>query len=119
MVTEFDTFRVKAGKEEAAREWMNTITQRKAECIKTLAREKMALESVFLTEKGGRLYLSWFSIQGSNPEDVDTSEHEIDKIHCEFWEECIDTTYEQAKFKHVVTFAPTIVDHSLNEATNT
>ncbi|CZF85936.1 hypothetical protein GMA8713_03969 [Grimontia marina] len=57
MVTEFETFRVKVGKEERAKEWMRTITERKADCIATLSREKMALETIFMTEKDGRLFL--------------------------------------------------------------
>lgn len=118
MVTEFDTFRVKEGKEERAKEWMKIITERKADCIKALTREKMALETIFMTEKDGRLFLSWFSIQGDNPEEVDTSNHEIDRIHCEFWKECIDTTYELDKFEYVVTFSPDNVSSSLKIATN-
>lgn len=97
---------------------MKTITERKAECIHTLTREKMALETIFMTEKDGRLFLSWFSVQGENPEEVDTSDHEIDKIHCQFWDECIDTSYELDKFRHVVTFAPDIVSKSLETAAN-
>ena len=90
MKTEFDTFRIKLGKETRAREWMQVLRDRKAECIQTLEREKMVLETIFMTEKHGRLYLSWFSIQGDNAESVESSEHEIDKLHGAFWDECVD-----------------------------
>mgnify|MGYP005806728873 FL=1 len=63
MKTEFTTFRVIKGKEPLAREWMNTLIDRKSECIETLNREKMVYESLFSFEEGGRMYLSWFSVQ--------------------------------------------------------
>lgn len=114
MNTEFDTFRIKLGKEDRAKEWMQSLCERKAECIETLEREKMVLETIFMTEKDGRLYLSWFSIQGDAHESVDTSDYEIDKLHCAFWDECIDTTFKLDTFQHVVTFAPAQVQHVID-----
>lgn len=66
----------------------------------------MILETIFMTEKDGCLYLSWFSIQGDNADSVDSSEHEIDKLHCAFWDECIDQAFKLVTSKHVITFAP-------------
>lgn len=116
MVTEFDTFRIKVGKEDRAKEWMRVLNQRKEECIRTLPREKMALETIFMSERDGRLFISWFSIQGDNAENVDTSDHEIDKLHCQFWDECIDQTYKLDKFEHVLTLADHNVAKSLTLA---
>jgi len=117
MKTEFDTFRIKQGKEARAKEWMQLLVSRKSECIETLNREKMGFETIFMTEKDGRMYLSWFSVQGESGESVDHSELEIDKLHCEFWDECIDTSFELDKFEHVVTFVPAAVEAALLEAT--
>lgn len=114
MKTEFDTFRIKLGKETRAREWMQVLRDRKAECIQTLEREKMVLETIFMTEKDGRLYLSWFSIQGDNAESVESSEHEIDKLHGAFWDECVDKTFTLDTFEHVVTFAPERMQKALD-----
>jgi L-rhamnose mutarotase len=101
---EFTTFRIIDGKEEQAKEWMRVLTARRDECVATLAREKMALESIFMYEKESRLFLSWYSIQGDNPADVESSEHGIDNIHCQFWDECIDTLYKPDDHQHVVSF---------------
>jgi len=114
MITEFNTFRINKGKEGKAKEWMKTLLERKDDCIKTLTREKMALEAIFMTEKNGYLYLSWFSIQGKDGASASTSEHEIDKIHRQFWHECIDITFEQDILEHVVTFAPDSVQYSID-----
>ena len=104
MNIEFTTFRVLLGKEERAKEWMQALTQRREECIATLAREKMGLESIFMYEKGQRLFLSWYSIQGDYPADLESSEHEIDQLHSQFWDECIDTSYRPDDHTHVVSF---------------
>lgn len=114
MKTEFDTFRIKLGKEDRAKEWMQLLRDRKAECIQTLEREKMVLETIFMTEKDRRLYLSWFAIQGDEPELVEASEYEIDKLHNAFWDECIDTSFKLDSFEHVVTFAPPAVQQALS-----
>jgi len=47
---------------------------------------------------------------------VDTSDHEIDKLHCQFWDECIDQTYTLDKFEHVLTLADHNVAKSLTLA---
>lgn len=116
MNTELDTFRIKKGKEERAKEWMRALIQRRQECIQTLPREKMAFETIFMSEKEGRLFLSWFSIQGEQADSVESSEYEIDKLHCHFWDECIDQTYQLEKFEHVLTLAGESVEQSIKLA---
>lgn len=34
-----------------------------------------------------------YSVQGKGGQDVEASEHWIDKKHLEYWEECIDKSY--------------------------
>lgn len=92
------------GKEARAKEWMQLLTARREECMQTLVREKIALETVFMYEKDSRLFLSWYAIQGDNSADVESSEFAIDKLHCQFWDECIDTSYKPDDHTHVVSF---------------
>ena len=114
MKTEFTTFRVIEGKEERAREWMDLLTQRKNECVETLPREKMVYESIFMYEKEGRMFLSWFSIQKDIHEKVETSEHDIDRLHLEFWDECIDREFEPEDHYHVVSFLPNEMEGTIS-----
>lgn len=104
--TELMTFAVKRGKEERAEEWMRELVARQDECIATLDRERMHYECIFSTRRDGRLYLSWFSVQGEAGEHVKTSQHEIDRLHMEFWRECIDAEVAPEKHGHVVSFVP-------------
>ncbi len=105
-VTEFISFPVKTGKEDRADLWLNTLIARQADCIETLDREAMHFESIFRTEINGRLHLSWFSFQGNTGSHVTSSTYEIDKVHIEFWRECIDTSMPPIIQTHVVSFIP-------------
>jgi len=113
MNTEFTIFRVKKGKEARAEEWMRQIASRRAECVDTLEREAMYYESVFKSMYEDRMYLAWYSVQGDLHGDVEESEHEIDKLHCAFWDECLDFEWRPIDMKHVVSFAPASVDEEI------
>ena len=115
MNTELSIFRVIAGKESRADEWMRVLASRRADCVATLDREAMHLESVFKHHHEGRMYLAWFSVQGAHHASVESSGHEIDKLHVSFWRECIDATWSAFDMEHVVTFAPSLVDETLLE----
>lgn len=117
MKTEFTTFRVKKGREDRAVAWMEMLQDRKKECVATLSREKMGYESVFKMVIGERLYLSWFSVQGEAAESVDDSEHEVDVLHCQFWEECIDQKFSPQNHEHVVTFCDPNVEKEIARIT--
>ena len=113
--TEFTTFPIIEGMEETAEEWMKILTQRRSECVATLEREKMHFESIFKSYRDGSLYLSWFSVQSSDGEDVKSSEHEIDKIHLEYWRKCVDRTVKPEEMEHVVSFVPNQVENAIQQ----
>ena len=110
MKTEFTTFRVKRGMESVANEWMKTLQERRSECVESLERERMHFEAIFRTERDGRLYLSWFSVQGEGGAPVKGSPHEIDQLHVEFWLKCIEKEFAPEHLEHVVSFLPPEVD---------
>ncbi|HRH88860.1 MAG TPA: DUF6176 family protein [Rubrivivax sp.] len=103
-VTEFITFAVVQGKEARAEEWLQMLRTRQDECVATLDREHMHFESIFRHEAGGRMYLSWLSVQGEHGEHVASSAFEIDQAHMAFWHECIDSSVAPVKHAHVVDF---------------
>ena len=113
MNTEFTIFRVKEGKEKRAEEWMRQITGRRAECVETLEREAMYYESVFKSYYENRMYLAWYSVQGNQHGEVDESDYDIDKLHCAFWNECLDFEWKPLDMEHVVSFAPPSVDSEI------
>ena len=75
----------------------------------------MLYESVFQKQVDGRLYLAWFSVQGKSGLDVDSSTHPIDKLHLQFWEECIDTSWKAIDMEHVVSFYHETLGQLLND----
>jgi Family of unknown function (DUF6176) len=105
-VTEFMSFPVRPGKEQRAESWLQTLVERQAECVATLDREAMHFESIFRAQIDDRLYLSWFSVQGTTGAHVTSSSFPIDKLHMDFWDECIDTSIPPTKHTHVVDFVP-------------
>lgn len=116
--TELTTFRIIAGKEPTAERWMETLRERRSECIETLPREMMAYESVFKIIIENRLYLTWFSAQGSDHYDVRSSDHPIDQLHLKFWDECIDKTFSPQEHTHQVTFCLPEVEKVLEGVAN-
>ena len=69
------------------------LNERMPETLATLEREQMHVEVIFRERVGDDEFLSWFSIQGEGGERPETSPHELDRLHLEFWRECIDETY--------------------------
>ena len=111
--TEFMTFAVKQGAEKRAAEWMALLVQRQVDCVATLDREHMHFESIFKSERDSRTYLSWYSVQGEAGAHVKSSPLEIDRLHMEFWRECIDPDVPPEKFVHLVNFLPAVVQEAL------
>ena len=109
ITTKLISVAVKAGKESRASEWMDELLARQAECVNSLDREAMHYESIFRFRENGRLWLSWFSVQGSAGTSVESSLIAIDKIHVEFWNECVDRDVPRKIMEHVVSFVPASV----------
>jgi hypothetical protein len=95
MDIELSRFRVRKGKEQRTEEWLKTLNQRMDEVLETLTRESMMLEIIFQEFNDETMYLYWFSVRGKSTAELQTSPHEIDHIHLEFWKECIDPTYKE------------------------
>jgi len=112
-VTEFMSFPVKPGKEVRAGEWLQCLVERQAECVETLDREAMHFESIFRSEIGGRMHLSWLSVQGSRGAHVNSSTFPVDKLHMEFWAECIDASIPPISYQHIVNFVPAEVAQAI------
>lgn len=114
-VTEFVSFAVAKGKESRAEEWLATLQSRKSDCVATLDREHMHFESVFSHLVNGRMYLSWFSVQGTAGQPLSTSELEVDRVHRAYWQECIDGSMAPIEHRHVVDFVPVEVANAISE----
>lgn len=115
ITTELMSFAVKPGKEARAEEWMKLLIARQAECVLTLDREAMHYETIFKCQMGERMVLSWFSVQGDKGAHVRSSPFEIDQLHLQFWEECIDRSVPPLKFEHVVSFVPPAVQATIEQ----
>lgn len=110
MKTELVTFAVKLGMEREVEGWLDLLQKRRDECVETLRRERMRYECIFKSQRDDRLYLTWFSVQAPGGAAVESSPFEIDRLHLEYWEKCIDLTVSPESHEHAVTFAPQEVD---------
>jgi Family of unknown function (DUF6176) len=113
VTTELMSFAVKPGKEARAEEWMKLLVERQAECVQTLDREAMHYETIFKCRMGDRLVLSWFSVQGRKGAHVRSSPFEVDQLHMQFWDECIDRSVPPLTFEPVVSFVPPAVQAAI------
>ena len=110
MKAELTRFRVKPGMSARVDEWMRVLNERKAECLATFEREKMYTEIIFREKTGDEEFLYWMEIRGEGGESVNTSEHEIDKLHIQFWNECIDREWGATDCATQVVMIPAAVE---------
>lgn len=99
-------FKVKKGKSQKVDEWMSLLNQYMDEVLLTLADEKMYVETIFREVLNGEEFLYWYSIQGEGGQVVSDSQHEIDRLHLQYWNECIDETYEPVDLNMQVSMIP-------------
>ncbi|MBF0713695.1 hypothetical protein HZY83_03240 [Gemella sp. GH3] len=107
MIVEITRFRVLPNKSKKVDEWMTFLNENMKDVLLTLEREKMYVETIFRETLNGEEYLYWYSVQGENGEDVESSEHWVDKKHLEYWEECIDPTFTPKDLNTEVVMIPT------------
>ena len=89
-VVEMVRFRVIAGQEATAREWLAYLGDHPAQFRETMIPERMQVETILSDEQEGRLHLTWFSVQLPGGASVQDSEHELDRVHLDYWGRCID-----------------------------
>lgn len=106
MKVELTRFKVKEGKSKRVDEWVKFLNDNKNAVLETLEGEKMYVETIFREELNGEEFLYWFSVQGEGGQEVDESEHWIDKQHLAFWEECIDETFRPKDLTTEVVMIP-------------
>lgn len=110
---ELTRFKVKPGKKERVEQWMRLLNDHMSSVLLTLNEEKMYVETIFREEINGTLYLYWYSIQGEGGIAVQESNHEIDKMHLKFWEECIDASYSPIDLKPEVVMIQEIIQNNM------
>lgn len=93
MLVELSRYRVRPGQSNRVDAWLAMLNERMEEVKQTLVREEMKVEVIFREIMGEDEFLYWFTIQGEAGENVNTSPFEVDKLHIDFFEECIDHDY--------------------------
>ncbi|OIK10691.1 DUF6176 family protein [Bacillus sp. MUM 13] len=114
MKVELTRFKVKKGKTERVDEWLKFLNDHMKDVLVTLAGEKMYVETIFREHLNGDEFLYWHSVQGEGGQEVEQSEHWIDKKHIEFWNECIDGTFKPIDLKTEVVMILPNVKNSMN-----
>lgn len=106
MNVELTRFKVKNGKSKKVDEWLKFLNDHMKDVLITLEGEKMYVETIFREVLDGNEYLYWFSIQGEGGQEVEESQHWIDKKHLEYWNECIDPNYSPVDLSTEVVMIP-------------
>jgi len=114
MNVELTRFRVKKGKSERVDEWLKFLNANMKDVLVTLEGEKMYTETIFREHLNGDEFLYWYSVQGEGGQAVEQSEHWIDKKHIEYWNECIDETFEPIDLKTEVVMIPQKIRNSMS-----
>ena len=106
MKVELTRFKVKDGKTEKVDEWLKFLNDNMKDVLVTLEGERMYVETIFREVLDGNEYLYWYSVQGLDGQEVEESEHWIDKKHLEYWKECIDTSFSPVDLSTEVVMIP-------------
>ncbi|HEP1823438.1 TPA: hypothetical protein VB895_000918 [Streptococcus suis] len=106
LTVELSRFRVKEGKTVQVDEWMAFLNEHMEDTLLTLEGEKMYVETIFREVLDGHEYLYWYSVQAEGGNEVEDSESYIDKKHLEYWEECIDPSYDMVDLDPQVIMIP-------------
>lgn len=106
MNVELTRFKVKEGKTEKVDEWLKFLNDNMKDVLITLEGEKMYVETIFRETLNGDEYLYWYSVQGGDGQDVEESEHWIDKKHLQYWAECIDSDFRPVDLTTEVVMIP-------------
>lgn len=106
MIVELTRFKVKEGKTAKVDEWLKFLNDNMKDVLVTLEGEKMYVETIFREVVNGSEYLYWYSVQGEGGQNVEESDHWIDKKHLEYWHECIDPSYEPVDLSTEVVMIP-------------
>ena len=114
MNVELTRFKVKEGKTAKVDEWLKFLNENMEEVLVTLEGEKMYVETIFREWLNGEEYLYWYSVQGENGQDVEESQHWIDKRHLEYWNECIDSSFREVDLTTEVVMIPEKVRKVMN-----
>lgn len=110
---ELTRFRVKKGKTEKVDEWIKFLNENMKDVLITLEGEKMFVETIFREHLNGDEYLYWYSVQGEGGQEVEQSNHWIDKKHLEYWDECIDETFRPVDLQIEVVMIPEKVRNNM------
>lgn len=113
MNVELTRFKVKEGKSKIVDEWLLFLNENMKETLITLEKEKMYVETIFREVLNGDEYLYWYSVQGEDAQEVEESEHWIDKKHLEYWEECIDKNFKPIDLSTEVVMIPENIKKSM------
>lgn len=106
MNVELTRFKVKEGKTKKVEKWLKFLNENMKDVLITLEGEKMYVETIFRETVNDTEYLYWYSVQGKHGQDVEESDHWIDKKHLEYWDECIDPTFKPDDLKTEVVMIP-------------
>lgn len=114
MNVELTRFKVKEGKTEKVDEWLKFLNENMKDVLVTLEGEKMYVETIFRETLNDTEYLYWYSVQGENGQDVEKSEHWIDKKYLEYWDECIDSAFRPVDLTTEVVMIPDKIKEVMN-----
>lgn len=113
MKIELTRFRVLPGKISVVNEWLDFLNSNMPAVLETLEGEKLYVETIFSETLDGVDYLYWYSIQGEGGIAVQGSAHEIDKVHLQYWKQCIDPDFAPQELAPRVVMIPERVQHSM------
>ena len=113
MIIELTRFRVRAGAEERAAEWMDFLRANPEAFRETLEPEQMYVETILSEVRDGITYLYWYSVQGGHRASVQESQHWLDKKHLEFWRDVIDPDFPPQKLTPQIHMTPERVEAAM------
>lgn len=111
MKVELTKVRIKDGKGDRVGDWFEYINETRDDVALTFAGDRVYVESMFRITEEESDFIYWYTLAAGDEDDVKFDDAKVDKIHLQFWDECIDKKYRPRNYNADVS----LYSHPINK----
>lgn len=98
MNVELTKVRIKDGKGDRVDDWFEYINETREDVVLTFAGDKVFVESMFRISEDESEYIYWYTLAADDEDEMNIDDAKVDRIHLDFWDECIDKKYRPRNY---------------------
>lgn len=98
MNVELTKVRIKDGKSDRVDDWFEYINETREDVALTFAGDRVFVESMFRVSEEEGEFIYWYTLAADVEDETVIDENNVDRIHLDFWNECIDKRYRPRNY---------------------